>query len=309
MKSLKVFLAGHNGMIGSAIFEKLKKKNYKILTVDRKKLDLTNQNKVYKFIKKNKPKYIIIAAARVGGIKANVKHPAEFIYQNLAIQNNIIHSAYLNNIKNIIFLGSSCIYPKNTNQPMKETSLLTGKPEETNLAYALAKIAGVYLCQSYNNQYKTNYISLIPSNAYGPKDNFDLDTSHFFPALINKCYMAKKNGSKSITLLGNPNTKRELTFSEDIADACVYFLKKKSKNKIINIGTGKDYSIKDYAKFIMKEMNLNLKINFTGKFTGINRKLLDVKLMKKLGFEPRTNLKNGFKMTYNYLLKEKNEKK
>jgi len=305
MSNLKVFLAGHNGMIGSAIYKKLKKKNYKIITADRKKLDLTNQDKVNKFLKKIKPKAIIIAAARVGGIKANIKYPAEFIYQNLAIQNNLINGAFINNIKDIIFLGSSCIYPKNGEQPMKEASLLTGKPEETNLSYALAKIAGIYLCQSYNDQYKTNYISLIPSNVYGPRDNFNLETSHFFPALINKCYMAKKNGAKSITLLGNPNTKRELIFSEDVADACVHFLKKKPKIKIINIGTGIDYTIKEYAKFIIKEMDLNLKIKFTGKFSGINKKLLDVKLMKKLGFSPKTNIRDGFKSTYQYFLKKK----
>jgi len=303
MKNYKIYLAGHNGMIGSAIYKKLKEKKYKVITADRKKLDLTNQSKVYNFIKRNKPKYIIIAAARVGGIKANVDYPAEFIYENLSIQNNIIHAAYSNKIKNIIFLASSCIYPRNIKQPMKETSLLLGRPEETNLSYAMAKIAGIYLCLSYNEQYKTNYICLILPNSYGPRDNFDLNTSHFFPALINKCYAAKKNGEDSITLLGNPNTKRELIFSDDVAEACIYFLKKNLKHKIINIGPGTDYSIKEYAQFIMKQMKLNLKINFTGKFSGINRKLLDVKLMKKLGFKPNTDLKKGFKATYNYFIK------
>ena len=306
---MKVFIAGHNGMIGSAIYKKLKEKKFKILIADRKKLDLTKQDSVYKFLKRNKPKAIIIAAARVGGIKANIKYPAEFIYENLAIQNNLIQGGFLNKIQDIIFLGSSCIYPKNVKQPMKEKGLLTGKPEETNLAYALAKIAGVFLCQSYNTQYKTNYISLIPSNAYGPNDDFNLETSHFFPALINKCHLAKKNKYKTITILGNPNTKRELIFSDDVADACLHFLGKKPKDKIINIGSGKDYTIKDYATLIMKEMNINLKFKFTGKYSGIKKKLLDVSLMKKYGFKTKTSLKDGFKLTYEHYLKKINEKK
>ena len=306
-KRSKIFLTGHKGLIGSEILRKLIQTGYtNILTIDRKKLDLTNQQKVFKFIKKNKPEYIIIAAARVGGIKANVKYPAEFLFQNMAIQNNLIHGAYLNKIKNIIFLGSSCIYPKNCKQPMKESFLLLGKPEETNLSYAIAKIAGVQLCSSYNKQYNTNYISLIVSNSYGPYDNFNLNTSHFFPALIRKCYTAKKLGKKNINLLGKPNTRRELIFSEDVADACIYFLKKNPKEKIINVGSGKDYTIKEYAEFIMKEMNVKLKIKFSGKFSGINKKLLDVRLMKKLGFTPNTNLKKGFKLTFeNFLKKQK----
>ena len=306
-KRSKIFLTGHKGLVGSEILRKLIQTGYtNILTIDRKKLDLTNQQKVFKFIKKNKPEYIIIAAARVGGIKANVKYPAEFLFQNMAIQNNLIHGAYLNKIKNIIFLGSSCIYPKNCKQPMKESFLLLGKPEETNLSYAIAKIAGVQLCSSYNKQYNTNYISLIVSNSYGPYDNFNLNTSHFFPALIKKCYTAKKLGKKNINLLGKPNTRRELIFSKDVADACIYFLKKNPKEKIINVGSGKDYTIKEYAEFIMKEMNIKLKIKYSGKFSGINKKLLDVRLMKKLGFTPNTNLKKGFKLTFeNFLKKQK----
>ena len=306
-KRSKIFLTGHKGLIGSEILRKLTQTGYtNILTIDRKKLDLTNQQKVFKFIKKNKPEYIIIAAARVGGIKDNVKYPAEFLFQNMAIQNNLIHGAYLNKIKNIIFLGSSCIYPKNCKQPMKESFLLLGKPEETNLSYAIAKIAGVQLCSSYNKQYNTNYISLIVSNSYGPYDNFNLNTSHFFPALIRKCYTAKKLGKKNINLLGKPNTRRELIFSKDVADACIYFLKKNPKEKTINVGSGRDYTIKEYAEFIMKEMNIKLKIKFSGKFSGINKKLLDVRLMKKLGFTPNTNLKKGFKLTFeNFLKKQK----
>ena len=304
-KKSKIFLTGHKGLVGSEILRKLIQNGYtNILTIDRKKLDLTNQQKVFKFIKKNKPEYIIIAAARVGGIKANVKYPAEFLFQNMAIQNNLIHGAYLNKIKNIIFLGSSCIYPKNCKQPMKESFLLLGKPEETNLSYAIAKIAGVQLCSSYNKQYNTNYISLIVSNSYGPYDNFNLNTSHFFPALIRKCYTAKKLGKKNINLLGKPKTRRELIFSEDVADACIYFLKKNPKEKIINVGSGKDYTIKEYAEFIMKEMNIKLKIKYSGKFSGINKKLLDVRLMKKLGFTPNTNLKKGFKLTFENFLKK-----
>ena len=300
-----IFVTGHTGCIGSAIVKKLKLAGYKnILTKKRNELDLTNQNKVYSFLKKNKPKFIIIAAAKVGGIMANIKYPAEFIYQNISIQSNLIHSAYLNNIKNIIFLASSCVYPKNSKQPLKESYLLNGKPEETNCPYAIAKIAGIKMCESYNKQYNMNYISLIPCNAYGPNNNYDLNNSHFFSAIMKKIYDAKSKHINKINLLGNANTRRELIFSEDLADACIFFMKKKTKHKVINIGTGVDMSIKDYTKFILNQLNVKYSIEFNGKFMGIKKKLLDVSLMKKLGFFPKVSLKEGFKITYKDFIKK-----
>ena len=220
----KIFVAGHKGLVGSAIVRKLKSKGYKnILLSEKSKLDLTDQNKVLNFLKKNKPKFIFIAAAKVGGIYSNNKYRAEFIQSNLSIQTNIIHSAYLCGINNLIFLGSSCVYPKMCKQPIKEKYLLNGELEKTNEAYAIAKIAGIKMCESYNFQYNTNYLCLMPCNAFGPNDNYDLLTSHFFPALIRKLSDAIKNKKKSITLWGTGKAKREFIYVDDIADACIFF--------------------------------------------------------------------------------------
>ena len=227
-KSSKIFIAGHNGMVGSSVLNFFKKKGYKkIFTQDKNKLDLLNQIKTDKFIKKVKPDFIVIAAARVGGILANKKYKAEFIYQNLMIQTNIIHAAYKNKVKKLIFLGSSCIYPKYSKQPIKEKYLLTDKLEPTNEAYSIAKIAGVKMCEAYNEQYKLNYICLMPTNLYGPNDNYNETNSHFFPALIKKIYKAKNNNNKRIILWGNGEARRELMFVDDLASACEFFLKKK----------------------------------------------------------------------------------
>lgn len=232
-KNSKIFVAGHNGLVGSAIIRKLKEKGFrKILTISRSKLDLTNEIKVYNFLRKKKPKFIFIAAAKVGGIYSNNKYRAEFIYSNLSIQNNIIHSAFRCKIKDLIFLGSSCVYPKFCKQPIKEEYLLNGKLEKTNEPYAIAKIAGIKMCESYNRQYKTNYKCLMPTNTYGPNDNYDILTSHFYPALIKKIHDAKKNKKKEITLWGNGKAFRELIYVDDVADACIFFLKKKNKNKL-----------------------------------------------------------------------------
>jgi GDP-L-fucose synthase len=253
-KNSKIYVAGHNGLVGSAIVRILKKKGYrKIITKTRKKLDLTNQNKVFNFLKKNKPDMIFIAAAKVGGISANNKFRVEFIYENLEIQNNIIHAAFKNKINNLIFLGSSCVYPRNCPQPIKEEYLLTGPLEKTNEPYAIAKIAGIKLCESYNIQYNTNYKCLMPTNTYGINDNYDLETSHFFPALIKKIYDYSNKGKKSIKLWGTGNPKRELIYVDDLADACVFFMNKKTNKTLINIGTQKEMTIKDYAEFIKKK--------------------------------------------------------
>lgn len=307
MKNKKIFLAGHNGHVGSSIYKKLINLGYKkIIVADRKELDLTNQNQVFSFLKKTKPFYVIIAAAKVGGILANNSFRAEFIYQNLTIQNNLIHGSYINGVKNLIFLGSSCIYPKFCKQPQKESYLLNGKLEHTNEPYALAKIAGVKMCENYNHQYKTNYLSLMPTNSYGYGDSYDLKKCHFFSALIKKIHLAKINNKKSISLLGTGKAKRELVFVDDIAEAVIYFMNKKTKEKLINIGTGKELSIKQYAEFILNMLGLKMKIKFDKKFPdGTPRKVLDTSLAKKYGWVAKTNLKSGFKKTYEEFVQKK----
>ena len=305
-KNSKIFIAGHNGLVGSAILRRLNILGYKnILTVDKKKLDLTNQKKVFLFLKHHRPHAIIIAAAKVGGINANNKYRADFIYENLAIQNNLIHSAFLNKIKDLIFLGSSCVYPRNSKQPIKEKYILTGLLEHTNEPYAIAKIAGIKMCESYNIQYGTNYKCLMPSNTYGPNDNYNLDNSHFFPALIRKIHDAKIKRANKITLWGTGKPKRELIYVDDVADACIFFLNKKTKESLINIGTGKDLKIEQYAKLIIKFLNIKINIHFDKtKPNGTPRKLLDVIIAKKYGWRPKISLKDGFFITYSDFLKK-----
>ena len=304
-----IYVAGHKGLVGSAILRKLKKNGFKkILTASKSKLDLTNQTKVYNFIKKKKPKFIFIAAAKVGGIYSNNKYPAEFIYNNLTIQNNIIHAAYLCGIKNLIFLGSSCVYPRLCKQPIKESYLLDGELEKTNEAYAIAKIAGIKMCESYNRQYKTNYKCLMPTNTFGPNDNYDPLNSHFFPSLIRKVHEIKIENKKELIIWGNGFPKREVVYVDDIADACVYFMKKKFKETIINIGTGKDYSIKEYAKIILNLIipNKIIKIRYDkSKPNGTPRKVMDVSLAKKYGWRSKINLKEAIKLTYDDFLSKK----
>jgi len=241
----KIYVAGHKGLVGSAIVRELKRKGYKnILVAEKKKLDLINQLSVLKFLKKNKPNFIFLAAAKVGGIYSNNKYKADFLYQNLAIQSNVINSAYLAGIQNLIFLGSSCVYPKNCKQPIKENYLLTGSLEPTNDAYAIAKIVGIKMCESYNEQYKTNYKCLMPTNTFGPNDNYDSLNSHFLPALIKKIDKLKNTKKNTLLLWGNGKVKREVIYVDDIANACVYFMNKKKKPKVINIGKKKNYSKK-----------------------------------------------------------------
>tara|TARA_Y100000992_G_scaffold246068_1_gene177381 strand:+ start:5925 stop:6863 length:939 start_codon:yes stop_codon:yes gene_type:complete len=305
----KIFVAGHKGLVGSSIVRNLKKKGYKnILLADRSKLDLTDQNKVFKFLKKNKPKFIFIAAAKVGGIYSNDKYKAEFIYSNLTIQNNIIHAAYLCKIKDLIFLGSSCVYPKFCKQPIKENYLLSGELEKTNEPYAIAKIAGIKMCESYNLQYKTNYKCLMPTNTFGPNDNYDELNSHFFPSLIRKIHKIKISKKNKLVLWGNGLAKREVIYVDDIADACIYFMNKKFKETIINIGTGKDFSIKDYARIILKMIIPNKKIIIKydkSKPNGTPRKVMNVSLAKKYGWKAKVNLKDAIRVTYNDFLSKK----
>ena len=307
VKTSKIYVAGHNGLVGSAVLRLLKIKGYKNIVVkNRNELDLTNQKKVYEFFKKEKPEKIILAAAKVGGIAANNKYRAQFIYENLIIQSNIIHSAYLNNIKDLVFLGSSCVYPRNCKQPIKEEYLLTGLLEYTNEPYAVAKIAGIKMCENYNKQYKTNYKCLMPCNTFGINDNYDLETSHFFPALIKKIYNHSKKNKKSITLWGTGKPKRELIYVNDLADACIYFMNKKTRHSLINIGTQNEMSISQYANFIKKRLKSNIKIKFdkNRNLDGTPRKILNCSVARLYGWKSKTSLVEGFNETFKHFIKK-----
>ena len=312
IKSSKIYVAGHNGLVGSAIVRELKKKGYKkIITASKKKLDLTNPTKTLQFLKQKKPVFIFIAAAKVGGIYSNSKFKADFIYQNLSIQSSLIHGAYLSGIKNLIFLGSSCVYPRNCKQPIKESYLMKGKLESTNDSYAIAKIAGIKMCQSYNDQYKTNYLSLMPTNTFGNNDNYNELNSHFFPALIKKTHDLKINKLSKLKLWGNGLAKREVIHVDDLANACVYFMNKKTKHSLINIGTGVDYNIKYYANLMRKIILPNRKILIeydNSKPNGTPRKVLDVSLAKKYGWKYNINLKDAIIKTYKSYLNELNNR-
>tara|TARA_Y100001970_G_scaffold293656_1_gene442005 strand:- start:107 stop:1042 length:936 start_codon:yes stop_codon:yes gene_type:complete len=305
-KNSKIFIAGHKGMVGSAIKKKFLNKGFKkIITVDKKKINLLDQKKVFNYLKKIKPHLVIIAAARVGGIVANNLYKSEFIYENLQIQNNLIHGSYKAGVKNLIFLGSSCIYPKLSKQPIKEKYILTGPLEETNDAYAIAKISGILMCNSYSKNYKLNYKCLMPSNMYGPNDNYDLKNSHFFAALLRKIYEAKVSKKKEFKVWGSGKVYRELLFVDDFADAVLFFLNKKIKEPFVNIGSGKDFTIEWYAKFIMRQLGIKLKIVYDrNKPDGMPRKLLDISLAKKYGWRGKTSLVDGFKKTLNSFIKK-----
>ena len=307
----KIYIAGHTGLVGSAIVRRLKLDGYKnLITTNRNKLNLIDQTKVFDFLNKKKPDFIFIAAAKVGGIYSNNKFKANFIYENLVIQSNLIHGAYLAGVKNIIYLGSSCVYPKNCKQPIKESYLMTGKLEETNDAYAVAKIAGIKMCQSYNKQYKTNYKCLMPTNTFGPNDKYHQLNSHFLPALIRKVHNLNTSNKNKLILWGNGKAKREIIYVDDIADACIYFMKKKTNHDLINIGTGKDYSIKYYADLILKLIIKNKKIKIKydkTKPNGTLRKVMNVSLAKNYGWKAKTNLEKSILNTYKSFLNESNK--
>tara|TARA_Y100000389_G_C17396496_1_gene482849 strand:+ start:287 stop:1228 length:942 start_codon:yes stop_codon:yes gene_type:complete len=295
-KKKKIFLAGHRGLVGNAILEELKFKGYNnIMLRSKKQLNLTNQNKVNNFFKRNKIDFVIIAAAKVGGIFANQKNPSEFIYENLMIVSNIIHAAHQNNINDILILGSSCIYPKHCKQPIKEKYLLTGSLEQTNQPYALAKIAGLEMCKSYNSQHNRNYRCLMPPNLYGGNDNFDLKTSHFYPAIIRKLFDAKLAKKDLIKLWGTGKVKREIMYVKDLANSVVYFLETNTSDDLINVGTESDKTVKEYAEFLRKIIYPKCKIIFNNntKIDGTPRKLLDSSIAKKYGWKSNTTLLEG----------------
>ena len=299
-RNLKIFIAGHNGMVGSSILNFLRLQNYKkIITINKKKLNLLDQEKTFRFLKKNKPDVVIIAAAKVGGILNNNVNRAQFIYENTTIQNNLIHGSYISKAKKLIFLGSSCIYPKLSKQPMKEEYLLSGKLEETNEPYAIAKIHGVKMCESYNKQYNTNFISLMPSSLYGSNDNYNLQNSHVIPALLKKIFLAKTKKKKTLKIWGSGKPKREFLCVDDLAKFVVRIISLNPKKKLINVGYGKEISIGKLA-FMIKKI-----IGYTGKITfdkqkpdGVKRKLLDSKYAKTLGFKVKTNLEDGLRKTF-----------
>ena len=301
-KNSRIFVAGHNGLVGSSIVRKLKIKNFKnIIIKSKKELDLRDSIKVDNFFRKKKINYVILAAAKVGGILANSKYGAEFLTENLQIQTNVISCSQKYKVKNLIFLGSSCIYPKVSKQPIKEEYLLTGKLEPTNEAYAIAKIAGLKMCENFNNQYKTNYKCLMPSNLFGPNDNYNLDNSHFLPAMIKKLYQAKITNKKEVIFWGTGRPKREMTYVDEIADACIFFLNKRTKHTLINIGSGFEKSIKEFAELIAKELRLNIHIRFNNNksLDGTPRKIVDSKIAKSYGWRPKYKFLEYLKLCLN----------
>ena len=303
-KTDKIYLAGHTGLVGKAVFKKLKEKGFKKIIVRKKtQLDLKNQKKTFEFLNKIKPKIVIICAAKVGGIKANSNKRADFLIDNLEIQNNLIHGSFKNKVKNLIFLGSSCVYPSNISKPINEEMLLKGPLEKTNEPYAIAKIAGIKLCQSFNKQYKTNYKCLMPCNIFGLSDNYNLDSSHFIPAILKKFFLASKN-NKIVKLWGTGNVLREVMYADDLADAIVFFMNKKTNHMIINIGTNIEKTIKNFTKNIINILKLKIKVKFNNdkRLNGVVRKKLDLSLAKKYGWKYKTSFDDAIRFTYNDLI-------
>lgn len=317
MSARKIFVAGHNGMVGSAICRKIAKvSDVTVLTAPRKELDLLSQSAVQNFLKKEKPDVVILAAAKVGGIYANNEYPAQFIYENLQMQNNIIHGSHLAEIQNLLFLGSSCIYPKLASQPMEEDALLTGKLEPTNEPYAIAKIAGIKMCESYNRQYGRDYRSVMPTNLYGPGDNFHSDNSHVLPALLLRFHMAKINGDSEVVVWGSGAPKREFLYVDDMADASLFVMeldeeiyrsKTSAMQSHINVGSGHDVSIAELATMIAQVVGYEGQIVFDkSKPEGSPRKLMNVDLLKSLGWKKDINLLDGIEQTYSWFIENQN---
>lgn len=304
-KNSKIYIAGHRGMVGSAIYRKLQKEGYNnIITRSSAELDLRVQSDVEAFFWQEKPEYVFLAAAKVGGIVANNTYRADFLYENLQIQNNIIHSSYLNGVKKLMFLGSSCIYPKLAPQPLKEDYLLTGPLEPTNEPYAIAKIAGIKMCDAYRSQYGCNYISVMPTNLYGYNDNYHPQNSHVLPALIRRFHEAKINNAPEVTIWGTGTPKREFLFADDLAEACYYLMQNYNEEGLVNIGTGEDIAIKDLALLIKDIIGYQGEINFdTSKPDGTPRKLMDVSKLHSKGWHHKIELRDGIKLAYEDFLK------
>lgn len=299
-KSYKIYVAGHNGMVGSAIVRNLKSKGYNnIVTRTHRELDLTRQAQTEEFFKTEKPDVVVLAAAKVGGIYANNEYPADFIYTNLAMEVNVVKAAFDNGVKKFLFLGSSCIYPRLAPQPMKEDCLLTSALEKTNEGYALAKIAGLKMCEFFNKQYGTDYISCMPTNLYGINDNYHLKNSHVLPALLRRFHEAKINNDKTVTVWGTGTVMREFLYVDDLADACVFLLNNYSGNETVNIGTGKEVTIKELAETVKEVVGFRGELVFdASKPDGTPRKLLDVSKLNNLGWKYKTELKDGIELTY-----------
>lgn len=307
-KESKIYVAGHRGMVGSALVRRLQAEGFtNLVLAERKDLDLTRQAAVEEFFASERPDYVFLAAAKVGGIYANNIYPAEFIMQNLQIETNVIDSAYRSGAKKLLFLGSSCIYPKFAPQPMPESCLLTGELEPTNKWYAIAKIAGIKLCQAYRKQYGFDAISVMPTNLYGPEDNFSLQNSHVLPALLRKCHEAKVNGETSVSVWGSGTPMREFLHVDDLADACVYLMQRYSDDQIVNIGAGKDISIRDLALLIAQIVGFSGELRFDiEKPDGTPKKLLDVGTLQRLGWEAKIKLADGVAHTYQWFLEHEN---
>lgn len=305
-KDSLIFVAGHNGMVGSAIVRNLNKNGYtNILVKSRDELDLLNQSDVLAFFEKNKPEFVFLAAAKVGGIIGNKTYPAQFIYENLVIETNIIHASHVHNVTKLVFLGSSCIYPKLAKQPIVESELLSGYLEPTNEYYAIAKIAGIKLCEAYRKQYAKNFISLMPTNLYGPGDNYHLENSHVIPAMIRKFHEAKESNAPTVTIWGTGSPMREFLHVDDLADASVYLMEKYNDVEHVNVGTGEDVTIKQLAETIQKVVGFNGKIVFdTTKPDGTPRKLLNVSKLHGLGWKHSIGLMEGLENTYRQFLNE-----
>jgi len=308
-KDSKIYIAGHQGMVGSSIYRLLKAKGYSNIVVrTSKELDLRNQTKVQDFFAQEQPEYVFLAAAKVGGILANSSYPAEFLYDNVMIEFNVMHAAYLYKVKKLLFLGSSCIYPKFASQPMKESELLSGYLEETNQSYALAKIAGIQFCNDYRKQYGVDFISIMPTNLYGYGDNFDSKSSHVLPALIDRFHQAKVNNEKEVLVWGSGLPLREFLFVDDLAEASLYMMEHYSDLGHVNIGSGQEISIKELANTISKVVGYQGKILFdSSKPDGTPRKLLDTSLANSLGWKSKTSLLDGIQMTYQWYLDSLNE--
>lgn len=299
-KDSKIYIAGHRGMVGSAILRELKAQGHQnIITRTSSELDLRDQSAVNTFFKKEQPYYVFLAAAKVGGIMANNIYRADFLYDNLMIEANVIQAAHEQGVEKLLFLGSSCIYPKMADQPMQEDALLTGPLEETNEPYAIAKIAGIKLCENYRRQYGDNFISAMPTNLYGPNDNYDLESSHVIPALIRKFHEAKVEGKEEVVIWGTGSPLREFMYVEDLAKACIFLMKNYNEQQFINVGTGEETSIKELALLIKETVGFEGKLTFdTSKPDGTPRKLMDSTKLRAMGFEPEVSLKEGLRRTY-----------